>query len=125
MRLRLSLPAMMCVFLGARSASAQPTTSWTQSNVASTAQAAGFVYSQTITPFGGTPLAPIQLTGVTCSGTVPSVSCSAPLPAAGVAALITGAKSTLTATDPSTGAVSPSSAPFTPGPSAPTALKVG
>ena len=107
-------------------ASAQPTTSWTETNVTSTAQAAAFTYRLTVTPNGGTALAPIVLASVTCSGTAPSVACTAPLPAAGVAALITGAKSVLTAQDTTNGtSESAPSLPFTPAAAVPTGLKVG
>ena len=121
---RLSLTIL--VLLVAARAQAQPTTSWTQGNVTSTAQAAGFTYRLTVTPNGGSALAPIPLVSVACSGAAPSVACTAPLPAAGVAALITGAKSVLTAQDTANGTPeSAPSLPFTPAAAVPQALKVG
>lgn len=103
-------------------ASAQ-TATFTQGNIASTTQAAGFTYKLYVTPSGSTTQNPaVTLTSVTCTGTAPTVSCSGTFVA--LAATVTGAKSTLTATDPISAIESAQSAPFSPGASAPTGLKV-
>lgn len=103
-------------------ASAQ-TATFNQGNVATPTQAAGFIYKLYVTPSGSTTVNPaVTLTAVTCTGTAPTVACSGTVIAP--AATVTGAKSTLTATDPVTSIESLQSAPFSPGASAPTGLKV-
>jgi hypothetical protein len=118
-----TLLAAVALVLGLASlASAQVTL--TQANVVSAAQATGFTYTLTVTPFGGSPGAGIVV-ALTCTGTPPSVACTGPsatVVAAG--ALITGAKTTVTATDPSTGLISGASLPFTAGPAAPGLLQI-
>lgn len=101
------------------------TVAWTQNDVVSAAQAQSFTQALSVTPFGATaPNAAVQLTGITCTFIANIASCTAPLPAAASQALITGSKSTLETTDPSTGLRSGPSAPFAPGPSVPAALRV-
>jgi len=98
---------------------------WDQSGVASATQAQGFTYKLYVTPAGSTtPNAPVQLTSVLCGGTAPQVSCSTALPASASIATITGARSTLTATDPASKIESEASAPFFKPTAAPTNLKV-
>jgi hypothetical protein len=101
------------------------TVTFSQSNVTSTAQAQGFTYRLSVTPAGGTTTnAPVVLTGVTCSGSAPTVTCSSTLPAAASAATVTGAKTTMTAAVSATAVESAPSLPFTPGASAPAGLSI-
>lgn len=97
---------------------------WTQSNVASATQAQSFEYRLYVTPAGATtPNAPVLLASTLCGGTAPTVNCSTVLPVAANAALITGAKSELTAKEASS-SESAKSAPFFLGASAPTTLVI-
>lgn len=89
-----------------------PQATWVQQGVVSATQAQGFVYKLYVTPAGASqPISPVTLSSVLCGGTAPSVSCSAPLPS-NTPAIITGAKSALSATD-SSGIESAQSVPFT------------
>lgn len=100
---------------------------WTQQNVASTTQAAGFTYRLYTTPSGSTVANPaVTLTGVTCTGTAPTVTCTAALgPGVASAALVIGAKTTLSAQDVAGGTPeSAQSPPFSAGATAPTALSI-
>jgi hypothetical protein len=104
-------------------ASAQ-TVTFTQQNVASVAQAQGFTYRLYVTPSGSTTQGPaIVATGITCTGTAPTVNCTGTVAAAN--ATVTGAKSVITAQDAVNGSTeSAQSAPFSPGANVPTGLKV-
>ena len=114
----------MCLFASPVFAQT-PTVSWTQSNVASVAQANTLTYRLYVTPSGGSQLAAVTLTSVACTGTAPLVTCTAPLPGASSVATVTGSKSTLTTQDLAGGTPESSpSAPFTAGAAAPTALKI-
>ncbi len=114
------------VLVTARLIAQTPQATWTQPNVASTAQAQGFTYRLYVTPSGSTtPNVPIVLAGVTCTGAVPTVNCSAAIgPTVSATALVTGAKSILGVQDVANGTPEALSAPFTAGASAPTALRV-
>ena len=103
-------------------ASAQ-TVTWTQTNVASAAQAQGFTYKLYVTPALSTTQNPaVVLTAVTCTGTGSSVPCTGTV--AAPTSMITGAKDALSATDPVSATESAQSAPFSPGANVPTGLKV-
>lgn len=103
-----------------------PQAQWTQPDVASAAQAATFTYRLYVTPAGtATPNAAVILSGVACTGVPPAaVNCTAPLgPAVASTALVTGAKSAITAQDAATTETA-QSAPFLPGASVPTTLLI-
>lgn len=100
-----------------------PQATWVQSSVQSATQAQGFTYKLYVTPAGSsTANSPVTLSSVLCGGTAPTVSCSAPLPSSSPA-LVTGARSSLTATD-SGGIESAQSVPFTKPAVAPTSLSI-
>lgn len=101
------------------------TVTFTQQNVASAAQAGGFTYRVYVTPSGSTTQsAPVVIAGVTCTGTT-AVTCTAPLPTTALPALVTGAKSYLTAQDTAGGSSeSLPSAIFTAGAAAPSGFKI-
>lgn len=119
--------AIAVLSLAVPKASAQNVT-WSQPNVATAAQAQGLTYSLTTTPPGGSAGSPVTLTSVVCtgSGTAPiTAACSAPLPSTASGAIVTGAKSTLTATDTVNGTgTSLPSLPFIPGAAVPTGLVI-
>lgn len=103
------------------------TATWIQQNVASTTQAAGFTYRLYTTPSGATTAnPPVTLTGMTCTGTIPDVTCTAPVgPAVATAAKVPGAKTVLTAQDTVSGTPeSAPSLPFLAGAAVPTALSI-
>lgn len=96
---------------------------WNQNNVVSAAQAQVFEYRIYLTPAGATTSnAPILLTGVTCTGVPPTVNCVTNVPATLNAALITGAKSEITAKEASS--VESPRSPFTSGASAPGTFRI-
>lgn len=114
------------MFLGFAHAASAQTVTYTQGDVTSTLHAQGFTYRLYVTPSGSqTPNAPIVLLNVVCTGAPPSVTCTAPLPAGAGAALVTGAKSTLTAQDTATGTgESAPSLPFSAAAGVPTTLRI-
>lgn len=115
---------LVVLLLSLASVSEAQQVTWVQNNVASATQAQNFTYKLYVTPAGSTTSsAPINLSSVLCGGTLPNVQCSTVLPQTANAALVTGAKTELTATD-GTSAESPKSPPFSQPAAAPTTLKI-
>lgn len=105
-------------------ANAQGTVTWNQLNAATPTQAQGFTYKLYVTPSGSTTQSPaVVLSSVLCGGSSTTATCSAPLPSTASAALTTGAKSALTATD-GTGVESAPSVPFSKPTDVPTNLRI-
>lgn len=124
MRLMKQILLALVLLMFALPASAQ-TVTFTQQNVASAAQAGGFTYRLYVTPSGNpTQNAPVVIPNVTCTGTT-IANCTAPLPTAAIAALVTGAKSVLTAQDTVNGSVESLPSPiFMAGATAPSGFKI-